>query len=76
MWTWLRLFTESVSTRSSTKAGATGPNASLTTALAKQRFSVMLGRVVPEIPGQKFTFDSSNDLKMATDMVRAWNRTP
>jgi|GEM_PF-6550030 len=48
----------------------------LTTALAKQRFSVMLGRVVPEIPGQKFTFDSSNDLKMATDMVRAWNRTP
>jgi hypothetical protein len=48
----------------------------LATALAKQRFSVMLGRVIPEIPGQKFTFDSSNDLKMATDMVSAWDRTP
>ena len=48
----------------------------LTTALAKQRFSVMLGRVLPETPGQKFTFDSSNDLKMATDMARTWDRTP
>ena len=49
----------------------------LATTLAKHRFSVMLGRVVPKAPpGQKFTFDSSNDLKMATDMVRAWDRTP
>lgn len=48
----------------------------LKTVLAKQRYAVMLGRVVPEIPGQKFTFDSSNDLKMAIDMARAWDRTP
>lgn len=48
----------------------------LATALAKQRFSVMLGRVIPEIPGQKFTFDSTNDLKMAKEMMSAWNNTP
>ena len=48
----------------------------LATALVKHRFSVMLGRVIPAVPGQKFTFDSTNDLKMAKEMIRAWNNTP
>ncbi|WP_194895097.1 GOLPH3/VPS74 family protein [Catenulispora pinisilvae] len=50
--------------------------AALATVLARNRFAVMVGRVLPEIPGQKFTFDSKNDMKMAIEMVQAWDRTP
>ena len=50
--------------------------ARLSTALERHRFAVMLPRLLPEIPGQKFTFDSSNDMKMAKDMIRSWDRTP
>jgi hypothetical protein len=48
----------------------------LATALEQHGFASMLARLLAEIPDQKFTFDSSNDLKMATDMINAWDLTP
>jgi len=48
----------------------------LATALEQHPFAVMVARVLSEIQNQKFTFDSSNDLKMATDMLNAWEHTP
>lgn len=42
----------------------------LAAAVAGQRFATLVAKVAPEILGQKFTFDSRNDLKMARDMFR------
>jgi len=50
--------------------------AALAAAVERQRFNVLVSRVLPQIPGQKFTFDSSRDLQMAVEMTRAWDRTP
>ena len=51
--------------------------AALAAAVERQRFSVLLSRVLPQpSPGQKFTFDSSRDLRMAVEMGNAWDRTP
>jgi hypothetical protein len=46
----------------------------LAKAVAKQRLAVMLAQVLPEVPEQKFTFDSSNDRKLTMDLSTAWNR--
>lgn len=43
----------------------------LAAAVQKQRFAMILGRVLPKIPELKFTFDSSRDLAMAKDLMRA-----
>jgi len=43
----------------------------LAAALEQHPFAVMTARVLSEIPGQKFTFDSRNDLRMARDMGSA-----
>ena len=44
----------------------------LEAAVSKQRFAVLVGRALPPRgPGLKLTFDSSGDLKMARDMIRA-----
>ncbi|MEZ0114075.1 hypothetical protein ABH920_008109 [Catenulispora sp. EB89] len=48
----------------------------LSTTLERHRYAVMLARLLPEIPGQKFTFGSSNDLKTATDLSNYWGQTP
>lgn len=43
----------------------------LAAATERQRFAVILPRVLPAIPEQQFTFDSSRDLKMAIALERA-----
>jgi hypothetical protein len=44
----------------------------LEAAVSNQRFAVLVRRALPPRgPDQKFTFDSSGDLKMARDMIRA-----
>lgn len=40
----------------------------LATALAKQRFAVLVARVLPEAPDLSFTFESGGDTQMITQM--------
>jgi hypothetical protein len=45
--------------------------AALASATEKQRFTLLLTRAMPRLADQKFVFDSSRDLAMARDLVRA-----
>jgi len=45
--------------------------AALASAVAKQRFALILASALPSVPGQTFDIDSSHDMQNARNLVRA-----